>query len=395
MREFLSGLFAALSVTAAGFYVAALSAAREFFSRKGRPPGGREFLPPVSILKPIYGLEDGTYANLASFCRQDYPDFQILFGVRDGNDPVVETLRRIVRDFSDLDIRIVLCGEANGENPKVSSLVQMEREARHPFLLVSDADIRVGPDYLRRVVQPMRDPEVGAVTCMCHSLSKGRIGTLEALRESTEFCPSVLTAWKLEGGIRFGLGSTILVRREALQRMKGFPAIADYLADDFLLGNRIARAGYRVHLSDVVVEHDLSIRSWKQLFLRQLRWNRGVRASRPWGYRGLVFTYGIPMSLALLFVSGFAPWGWMVLGLTWAIRLITAYWIGDAYLKDRAARRFWIWVPVQDVVSFVLWGIGLFGSSIRWQDRTFRLSQEGKLIPLGAPYSDASNIAAR
>ncbi|MBI3317613.1 MAG: bacteriohopanetetrol glucosamine biosynthesis glycosyltransferase HpnI [Candidatus Omnitrophica bacterium] len=385
MHSFLVLSFLIPSLTAVGFYGAALCAAWDFFSGRSRPsPPEPEFTPPVSLLKPVHGLDPSSYENLSSFCRQDYPDMQILFGVRDEKEPVVEILRRIVRDSPDLDVQIVSCPSAEGANPKVSSLIQMEKQARHPFLLVCDADIRVGREYLRRVIRPMRGPEVGAVTCMCRSLSKGVIATLEALRESTEFCPFVLTAWRWEG-MKFALGSTVLIRREILREIGGFRSIADYLADDFLLGNRIARAGYRVILSDLVVEHDFSATGLKALIRRQIRWNRGIRACRPWGYRGLIFTYGIPMSGALLLISGAAPWAWAVLGLTWLTRLLTAYSIGALHLKDRAAQRFWIWVPVQDILSFVLWCFGLFGSVVYWRGKTFRLLKDGRLVSPDPP----------
>lgn len=386
MHRFLLLLFLTLSLTAVGFYLVALWAARDFFSRGKRslPP---DFSPPVSLLKPVQGLDPKSYENLASFCRQDYPRYQVLFGVRSEREPIVPVLHRIARDFPAVDIQIVFCRGVRGANPKVSSLIQMEGQARHPFLLVSDADIRVGRDYLRQLVQPMRRPGVGAVTCMCRSLSKGCLGTLEALWESTEFCPSVLVAWKTEG-IKFALGSTVLVRREALEKIGAFQTIADYLADDFLLGNRIDAAGYRVALSDVVVEHDLSAMSLRSLIRRQIRWNRGIRVSRPWGYRGLIFTHGIPMSLALLLVSGGALWCWGVLALTWMMRLRMAYSIGAVHLEDRAAKRFWIWVPVQDLISFTLWWFGLWGSVVHWRGRTFRLLKDGRLIPLGSPWLD-------
>ena len=385
-------------VTSIVFYLFSLYSASAFFSGKDGMDHG--FTPAVSVLRSVCGADTGTYENLASFCRQDYPQFQILLAVHDPEDPAVPVIRKLIRDFPGTDVRMFLCPRIAGANPKISNLMQVDPKARYPLLLVCDSDIRVERDFLRRVVQPMRNPGVGAVTCMCRSLSKGWIGTLEGLRESTEFCPRVLVAGRGEG-VKFGLGSAILVRREALDRIGGLASIADYLADDFLLGNRIAGAGFRVALSETVVEHQLSLGSIKSLVRRQLRWNRGIRVCRPWGYRGLFFTYGVPMSLLLLLAAGGTAPAWGVLAAAWVVRLFAAYWIGARALRDRAARRFLWMVPLQDLFSFTLWFMGLSGQTIHWRDRVFRLTGDGKLIPAGGParavsaaYNDETVVAA-
>lgn len=372
----LSFLFSFFCLTAIGFYGTAIFSAWNFFSRSKQEPDA-SFLPPVSVLKPLGGIDQGTYENLASYCRQDYPRFQLIFGVTHPHDPVFGVLKRLTQDFPEVDIRTVLCDRVLGANPKISSLIQMRDQARHPFLLVCDSDIRVDRRYLRGLVQPMRDPKIGVVTCMYRSLSKGWVGTLEALRESTEFCPNVLVARQLEG-VRFGLGSGILVREEALDQIGGFPAIADHLADDYLLGHRVAQAGYTAVLSREVVEHDLSRMGFVQFLRRQLRWNRGIRVCRPWGYRGLILTYGIPFSLLLLAVTG-APWARALSAAVWVSRWAMACVVGAVYLGDRSARKFWVWAPVQDGISFGLWCAGLFGDKVYWRGRFFRLTAEGKL----------------
>ena len=385
-------------VTSVGFCLFSLYSAATFFSRKGGADPA--FTPPVSVLRSVCGADAGTYENLASFCRQDYPQFQVLLAVHDPQDPAVPVIRRLIRDFPAAGVQLIFCPRTAGSNPKISNLLQAEPKARYPLLLICDSDIRVQRDFLRRVVQPARDPGVGAVTCMCRSLSKGRIGTLEGLRESTEFCPGVLAADRLEG-IRFGLGSAILVRREALDRIGGLASVADYLADDFLLGNRVAKAGYRVVLSETVVEHQLSVEGFGSLAQRQLRWNRGIRVCRPWGYLGIFFTYGIPMSFFLLLAAGGAAWVWGILAAVWSARLLMAYVVGARLLQDRAARRFLWMVPLQDLFSFTLWFMGLFGRAIHWRGRAYRLADDGKLIPVGgpahavaAPYEDETVAAA-
>ena len=365
---------------AIGFFLFSAFCAVRFFSGLRQEPA-EPFLPPVSVLKSLCGVDPGTEENLASFCRQDYPRMQILFGVSDPADPVIPVVRRLIQRFPDREIGMVFCGRALGMNPKVSSLIQMEGKARHLFLLICDDDIRVGADALRRMVLPLKDPRVGAVTCMCRSMSKGWIGTLEALREVTEFCPGVLAANRIEGGMRFGLGSAILLKREALERIGGLASIADYLADDYLLGSRIARAGWTVLLSDVVVEHELAFKRLGDFARRQVRWNRGIRVCRPWGYRGLLLTHGVPMSVLFLLLSGFSRMGWAMLGAVWSCRLAAAHLIGARCFGDRAARRYLWLTPVQDLLSFACWCAGLFGRRIHWRGRSFRLSEEGKLDP--------------
>ncbi len=390
-----------LCLTSVGFYLFCIFSAVCHFSKRKESGKETEFLPPISILKSVCGADAKVYDDLASFCRQDYPLVQLLLGFQDARDPVIPVIRRLMLDFPEMDIRMVLCGRKMGINPKISNLIQVEGQAKHPFLLICDSDIRVGRDYLRRVIWPLRRREVGAVTCMCHALSKGMIGTLEALWESTEFCPHVLAASRLEG-IRFGLGSTIVVKREALERIGGLSSIADYLADDYFLGNRIVQAGYRVVLSDVVVEHGLSIRSFGELVLRQIRWNRGIRVCRPWGYRGLLLTYGIPAGLLFLVLSGGTLVGWTVFGVTASARLAMAYVVGARFLNDRSARRFLWAVPLLDLMSFALWAFSLVGNTVYWRGRTFKLTREGKLSPIlpeGAvsievkePYETASAV---
>ncbi len=364
-------------LSAIWFYCYAISGAKDLFSgiRKIEP----DFWPPLTIFKPLCGIDGDLYANLASFCRQDYPEYQIVFGVRDRSDPSVEAVKQVIRDFPQRDIRLVIDNRMLGASPKVSNLANMEKEAKYPFLLISDGDIRVGEDYLKRIVQPMRDPNVGVVTCMHRSLSKGLAATVEALRISTDFCAGLLVARKLEG-VKFALGSTILVRKEALEKIGGFSAFADYLADDFMLGNLVGKAGYAVVLSDYVVEHALTTRCLTDLIRREIRWNRGMRVSRPWGYLGLIFTQGVPMSLFLLLWTTRSVFGWAILAATWIARLTAAHIVGFRYLKDRAARKYLWLVPVADLIGFVPWCYSLIGNTVDWRDQRFRLTPLGKLV---------------
>ena len=374
-----SGAFLVFSLSAVWFYVYSIYAAHDLFS--GRRQADEHFLPPISILKPLRGVDSFAYENLASFCRQDYPEFQIVFGMLDPDDPAIGIARQIQKDFPEVDIRIVTNGHQIGSNLKVSNLANMLGEATHPLLLISDSDIRVGPDYLRKVVRPLSDSGVGVVTCLYRSLAPGWPAAIEGLGISTEFHAGVLTARKLEG-MRFALGATILIRREALDAIGGFTAVADYLGDDFLLGNLPARAGYSVVLSEYVVDHVLDTASLGDLLLHQTRWARSTRASRPWGYVGLIFTHGTATSILFLLATRGMAIGWWVLALTLCTRMAMAWIIGIKYLKDPVARRLLWLVPVRDVMSFVFWICSFVGNTIEWRGRRFRLAEGGRLVAI-------------
>lgn len=366
------------SLTAVWFYWYAIYSARDLFSRSAPKGDWQKFS--VTLLKPISGAESGLYENLVTFCQQDYPAYQIIFGVPSEQDSSLEVVRRLMRDLPQEDIHLAVCSQAQGTNPKVRSLIQMEAWAKHPILLVSDSDIRVGPDFLKRVVRPLSDPAVGAVTCMGRSRTNGVASVLEALRISTEFYAGVLVARKLEG-VKFGLGSAIALRREVLEKIGGFPAISNYLADDFQLGSLVAQAGDQVVLSDYVVEHSFAHLSFPDVIRRQIRWFRGIRVSRPWSYSGLVFAQGVPMGLLFLLLVRGAWEGWVVLAVTWASRLVMAYWVGGRLLQDSAAKKFLWLVPVQDLISFAVWCACFFGNTIDWRGERFRLTKAGTLVP--------------
>lgn len=340
-----------------------------------------EYLPPVTILKPLCGLDDDTYANLASFCNQNYPRYQVIFAVRDANDPSVEVVQKLIHHFPEQDIQLVISNREIGVNPKVNNLANAAAEAKYGLWVIADSDIRVGGDYLQHVVQPLRYPGVGVVTCPYRSQATGLVATLEAIGTATEFHPGVLVARKLEG-VHFAFGQTIAIRRVLVEKLGGFEAIADYLADDFQLGNLPATVGYRVVLSRYIVEHGLSSHSFGVSLQRQMRWARGIRVSRPWGYLGKIVTYGTVMSLCLVWVSGGSAIGWTMLTLTWMVRLLMAWSVGIWWLNDRPTQRYWWLLPLYDVISFVIWCGGLVGNSIEWRGNRFRLLPGGKLQPI-------------
>lgn len=336
------------------------------------------FEPLVTILKPLCGLDENAYENLASFCQQDYPQYQMIFGVQNSTDPSIEVVQQLISQFPDSDIQLVVSDRSFGTNPKVNNLINASAQAKHDIWLIADSDIRVGKDYLKRVVQPLHDPLVGVVTCPYRSIAQGWVTGLEALRTATDFHAGVLVARKLEG-MKFAFGQTILIRQEVLQKIGGLSAIADYLADDFQLGHLPAAAGYQVILSDYVVEHVLGSSSLLESWQREMRWARGIRVSRPWGYLGTIFTYGTVTSLLLLLATKGSVFGWVVLSLVWTTRLAMGWIVGALCLRDLNAQRLWWLIPLRDFVSFVIWLGGFVGNSVEWRGQRLKLNKDGKL----------------
>jgi ceramide glucosyltransferase len=361
------------------YYLLCLRSAANF--RRVRPAenGNKQFLPPVSILKPLKGSDPEIYESFRSHCLQDYPEYEIIFGVSDSNDPAIESVKALQLEFPNRRIQLLVCPKILGANVKVSNLAQMLAEARHDYLIVNDSDIRVEPDYLRRVTAPLADSRVGMVTCLYRGIAGATLGSrLEALGISTDFCPSVLAAWQLEGGIRFGLGSTLAFRRAELEKIGGFTSFVDYLADDYELGKRIADLGPTVKLSDVVVETYLPSYRLPEFFAHQLRWARGVRDARAGGYLGLIFTFGLLWALVALAASRGALWAWGALAVTLSLRLAVALVVGRGILRDRQIlKNAWL-IPSRDLVAAAIWAASLGGHTVTWRGDRFRL-KNGKL----------------
>lgn len=372
-------LFLVFCVPAIAYYSYGTYAAIAFFAHPTTVDP--TFQPAVTILKPICGLDNDSYANFASFCQQDYPQYQIVFGVRDAQDPCIAVVQQIMQDFPTVDIQLVVSDRTLGSNYKVSNLDNAATKAKYDYLVLADSDVRVDPTYLRRILQPMRDDKVGVVTCLYRPITRGWVANFEAVGISTEYLASVLVANQLEG-MAFALGPTIVLRREVLEKIGGFAAIADYLADDFQLGYRPTQVGYRVVLSDYVIDHMITTDSFSDLIRRQIRWACCTRVSRFWGYVGLVFTYGTATSLLVLLLSQGSFWAWVGLSLTWAARLLMAWTVGVVKLKDQSAWKFLWLIPLRDLISFVIWCYCFFGNRILWRGRPMGLTQGGKLVPL-------------
>ena len=337
------------------------------------------FTPPISILKPLKGIDPEIYESFRSHCLQDYPEYEIIFGVSDPQDAAVASAEKLQREFPQRKIRLIVCPEILGANVKVSNLQQMVSAARYEYLIVNDSDIRVERDYLRRVLAPLADAHVGMVTCLYRGIASKTLGSrLEALGIATDFCAGVLAARQLEGGTHFGLGSTLAFRRGDLEKIGGFRAIVDYLADDYELGKRIADLGRRVTLSEVVVETHLPEYDLHAFLAHQLRWARGVRDSRAGGYFGLVSTFGLMWSV-LLAVSAYAvPWTWAVIAATLLLRFLVAFVVGGGILGDRQVLRFYWLIPLRDLIAVGVWVASFAGHTVTWRGDRFLLSN-GKL----------------
>jgi ceramide glucosyltransferase len=371
-------------VSSSLYYLLCISSAAGFLRQRKREQQNAQIqpidsLPPISILKPLKGTDPEIYESFRSHCLQDYPEYEIIFGVSDPNDPAIESVHALQREFPDRKIRLIVCSKILGANVKVSNLVQMLPEARYGCLIVNDSDIRVEPDYLRRVTAPLADPRVGMVTCLYRGVSSATLGSrLEALGISADFCAGVLAARQLEGGIRFGLGSTLAFSRSELEKIGGFNSILDYLADDYELGKRIAALNLEVKLSDVVVETYLPAYRLRDYMDHQLRWARGVRDARAGGYFGLVFTFGILWSLLNLVANKASAWSCAALVLTLILRFAVAWKVGWRILSDRQVVRYAWLIPLRDLIAVWVWILSLAGHTVIWRGERFRL-KDGKL----------------
>ncbi len=339
-------------------------------------------LPPVSILKPLKGVDPEIWESFCSHCEQQYPEFELIFGVSDPSDPACEVVRKLQTKYPARAIKLVVCERVLGANIKVSNLAQMLPEARYETLLVNDSDIRVASNYLRQVVAPLADPQIGLVTCLYRAEPAGTLGSrLEALGISTDFVPGVLSARFLERGIRFGLGSTLVFRRQDLAAIGGFESFLDYLADDYELGCRIAASGKRLELSVATVATFLPAYTLLQFWQHQLRWSRTIRDARRWGYMGLMFTFGVPWALATLIAARGAAWAWALLALTLGARLLVGLGSALAALHDRQALRNIFLLPLRDLIAPLLWAAGLMGNRIHWRGDDFYL-RDGRLFKI-------------
>jgi ceramide glucosyltransferase len=370
------------TICSLGFYFVSVLAAASF--RRARQkllhaPPPESHLPPVSILKPLKGVDPNIWENFCSHCEQDYPQFQLIFGVSDPADPAVEVVHKLRAKYPGLAIELVVCDCILGTNIKVSNLAQMLPAAHHEFLLVNDSDIRVAPDYLRNAISPLADDSVGLVTCLYRGVAAPTLGSrLEALGIGTDFIPGVLSARFLEKGLHFGLGSTLAFRRRDLEAIGGIEKLLDYLADDYELGRRIAATGKRIELSAAIVTTFLPAYTMREFFRHQLRWSRTIRDARPWGYAGLVFTFGLPWAFVTLLAARGAGWAWALLAVTLAVRLTAGFVAAVLVLEDHELFRDLVLLPLRDLIAPLVWAAAFLGNRIHWRGDVFNL-KDGRL----------------
>jgi ceramide glucosyltransferase len=370
-----------LALASFAYYLIAIIAARRFF-RAREATSSANFTPPLSILKPIYGLDRETYQNYASFCLQDYPDYEILFCVSDDRDPAIAVIAELARNFPDRKIKLIVGSEPLGVSDKVNKLCRMVREATHEIVVVSDSDVRVEPQYLCAIAAPFRDPKIGAVTCLYRGLTDGSLAAnLEAIGNSTDFTAGVLMAWML-GDVNFTLGATMATTKTRLAEIGGFESLVDHFSDDYELGNRIAARGHRVELSTFPVSIVYPHQTLGDAFRHQLRWNLSIRYSRPAGHLGLIFTQGLPLALLAAVLAPSAAWAVsLVLGYL-VLRGASAWIVGVAGMRDALLRREMELLPLRDAFAFVVWVASFFPQRIHWRGQEFYV-RDKRLVSSG------------
>jgi len=356
-----------------------------FRSIRRLPPRDDAFAPPVSILKPVRGVDSEAYDNFASYCRLNYPVYEIIFAVTDPSDPIVPVIEKLQRDFPNTRIRLATSVERLGQNHKISNLYRLVKEAQYELLVMSDSDVRVGPDYLRELVGAFADPEVGAVTSFYRCAGGGTLAAdLAMLGMCSDSLPSALIARKLEGGVQFAFGWTMATTKERLAEIGGWESMADHHSDDFELGNRIARQGHRVEIMREAVSVVFPKETLQQLFGQELRWAIGLRNVRPFAYAGMIFTHGLPWMVLAAIVAGAAGWTGIAVAYLAAyliLRISVAWTAGVWGLHDETiVKKLWL-LPLRDAVTSVVWTLGLVSDRINWRGSEFRV-KNGLLTPV-------------
>jgi ceramide glucosyltransferase len=362
------------------YYAIALFSAGRFFrdpSVKPRPQSG--YTPPVTNLKPVRGLDPDAYENFASFCRQDYPEYEILFCV-DRDDPAVPVLERLVRDFPERSIRLLFGPGRKAINDKVARLARLASEARYDTVVISDSDVRVAPDYLRTVVAPLADPAVGAVTCFyVHAREEGLAQHLQTIGMISDFYAGILTARELDG-VKFALGPTIATTRARLDGFGGYQAIASQPGDDLLVGRLIAEQGYRVELLAYAVDAVADYHSMRDLVAKRMRWIVVMRHMRPWGHFGLAFTQGLFWSLAAIAAHPTAGVALGYLGAYALLRIAMTLLIGSWGLKQGGLGKQLALIPVWDALALFIWVASFARRTVRWRGAEYYI-RDGMLVP--------------
>jgi ceramide glucosyltransferase len=365
------------------YYITATIAALRFLRRKpaSRSQTGssqKEFTPPVSLLKPVHGVDFGSKENFESFCTQNYPEYEILFAVNDESDPAVPLIREVAARFPDRNIRLVSGAPQIGTNKKVNNLIELTRAARHEIIVLTDGDVRVLSNYLREVVAPFADPKIGAVTSFYRAIAQKNLAAeLEAIGAASDFFAGVLVAEWMEG-MSFALGASIVTTKQWVARIGGFEAIVDMHSDDYELGHRIARSGGKVLLSHELVWTMYPAQSARDFWNHQVRWSRTVRLCRPFSFIGLIFTHGLPWAIAAALVAPAKSIAAAYLAAYLVLRLVMAWTVGVRTVNDEIVRnKLWL-TPFRDALHFIVWLASFASNKISWGGEQFTM-REGRM----------------
>jgi len=378
-----SAVYVFLGIAAIPFiyYLLALYGSWHFFAETRSSAATPGFTPPVSNLKPIRGMDQQAYENFASYCKQDYPDYELLFAIGDGDENVLEIIERLKGEFPERRIRAVHVSGHTAPNDKVAKLARLVSEAQNEILVINDSDVRVRPDYLRSVVAPMRDPKVGAVTCLYVSIQEHTLlQKLQSIGMICDFYPGILVARELDG-VKFAFGQTIVTTRKNLAGFGGYTAIENRPADDLLVGRLVAEQGLRVELLPYAVETVADFNSLPQFFFKRLRWMTVMRHMRPWGHLGLIFTQGLAWSIVAFAVYPTAAVAAIYLGGYLFMRLALTWLIGVWGMKQKGVWKKMALVPLWDAWALLIWLLSFTRRSIRWRDIDYRI-RGGMLVPV-------------
>jgi ceramide glucosyltransferase len=364
------------------YYALALFSTVRFFLLARKTRGGASFRPPVSNLKPVRGLDPGAYENYASFCRQDYPEYEILFCVGDTEDPVYPVLQQLQRDFPQREIRIIVGSGRDGTNDKVCKLARLTEEAKYEYLVISDSDVRAEADYLQQVIAPLANPKTGATTCFYVPCEENTVvQKLQDVGMLSDFYPGILVASQLDG-IKFALGPTIATTKTRLAGFGGYASIENLPADDLLVGRVIAEQGYKVELLPYTISTVPDYGSLSELYFKRLRWITVMRHMRPWGHFGLIFTLGLPWAIVAVAVQPTLLTAVAYFGGYLVVRVCMTTLVGSWGLRQGGVWQKSLLIPAWDAMASLIWLVSFTRRTIRWRGRDYRI-REGRLVPVG------------
>jgi ceramide glucosyltransferase len=364
------------------FYILAVYSSSRYFWQASKASAKKlNFTPPVSNLKPVKGLDPGAYENFASLCRQNYPEYELIFCTTDDTDLSVPVIQKLMQDFPQCQIRLLYSAGHTAINDKVAKLRLMTREAKYEYLVINDSDVRVEPDYLQRVVEPLHDPKVGGVTCFYASVEdKAFVEKLQTVGMISDFYAGLLVAWQLDG-VHFALGPTMVSTKKWVKGFGGFEVLESRPADDLLFGRLIAEQGAEVRLLPYVVLTTPDFEGVGQLYTKRLRWMTVMRAMRPWGHFGLIFTWGLPWTTLAVLVHPTLLIGAIYWGGYFLFRVAMTWLIGIVGLKQHHLWKKIVLIPLWDALAFAVWVMSFAKSSIQWRGVEYKL-RDGMFVKM-------------